>query len=187
MTKTRAKTIVAGGANAEMVERVKAMLRAKAPHLRAENMAVCFDVDECLLQWDGEKSFRRQDVASLFDVSRELGLKRYIITARPKTTGGIQYLRKQLAALGFSPRELEEIYMMPREYDDPGIYKSDARQHIRNKTSRDILLMVGDQSTDIFRSPDRTAATDRMDPNLAYIVAEPDDGVLLGLKLSEVA
>ena len=74
---------------------------------------------------------------------------------------------------------------MPREYDDPGVFKSDARAHIRRQTGKDIVLMVGDQPTDLLKDPD--SASILFGKSRAYIVPNPDNGLLLGVKVGEIS
>ena len=79
---------------------------------------------ECLLEWTGaDTSRQRKDVAPLYEATKELGFKLYVTTARPKTKGGLVYLRKQLVTLGYNPDVFEKLHTMPREYDDPGVSK----------------------------------------------------------------
>ena len=176
--------IIYKGSPELVIKKLVDMLYSKQDSLKKQflNPTVCFDVDECLVEWVGEHSIRRHDMIPLFNAVRDLGFTRYVITARPKTRGGLVYLREQLGELGFKPSEFAQLYMMPREYDDPGVFKSDARAHIIKKIGCDLILMAGDQATDVYRNPD---TQEPFDPTLAYIVANPDDGLLLGLKLTE--
>ncbi len=181
-------SIVRTGTTKQVVARVVEMLKDKHVSLKKTygKPIVCFDVDECLLEWTGENSSRRRkDVAPLYEATKELGFKLYIITARPKTKNGLVYLRNQLETLGYDPDEFENLYMMPREYSDPGVFKSEARAHIRRKTGRDIVLMVGDQPTDVLKDPDHSKIS--FGKTRAYIVSNPDKGLLLGVKVSEIA
>jgi len=179
--------IVRSGTTTKIISRVVEMLEKKHVALKKsyEEPIVCFDVDECLLEWTGPNTSRqRKDVAPLYEAAKKLGFKLYIITARPKTTGGLVYLRNQLSELGYDPDVFEKLYMMPREYDDPGVFKSDARAHIMRQTGKDIVLMVGDQPTDVLKDPD--SANISFGKTKAYIVSNPDDGLLLGVKVSQL-
>ena len=163
------------------------MLESKHVSLKKKykEAIICFDVDECLLEWTDHNTSRpRKDVAPLYEAAKKLGFKLYIITARPKTNGGLNYLRDQLSELGYDPSAFEKIYMMPREYDDPGVYKSDTRAHIMRQTGNGIILMAGDQPTDVLKDPD--SASISFGKTRAYIVSNPDDGLLLGVKVSEI-
>lgn len=185
---TEEPSVLKSGTTLNMTKSLVDMLQKKKDSFTGDEI-VCFDVDECLVEWFGdgknENSKRRKHVAPLYEAVNDLGLKKYIITARPKTFGGLAFLKDQLRTLGYNPDGFVELYMMPKEFDDPGIFKSEARKHIMNKTGRDIFLMVGDQATDVLRDPSRSKI--KFDPKKGYIVSNSDYGLRLGFKVSEIS
>ena len=113
----------------------KAISELRTYRLRnnSDNLAICFDVDETLLFWRGESSeggstsvntemfVAHLSIFKLHKAAIAMYFKIFIITARPKTEAGINYLVKQLKVLNYDLKPIPPggMYMMNREfYDD---------------------------------------------------------------------
>tara|TARA_X000000950_G_scaffold288854_1_gene407921 strand:- start:9865 stop:10416 length:552 start_codon:yes stop_codon:yes gene_type:complete len=179
-----AETILSGD-TAGVVQNLSNFLEEHGPAIksRIKTPLACFDVDETLLEWGADDSSRRrEEVATLFNLAVKEGYKIYIITARDKSQSGLAYLKTQLASLGFDTHKIEKIYMMPSTESDVGQFKSDARSRIIQQTGGKFVIMVGDQMTDVFRAPGSLNAN----RDFAHVFAAPDDGVVFGVKVSEM-
>ena len=164
--------------------------------------SVCFDVDETLLFWQsenstisdvGERFTKHPTVAPLYNAAKEAGYSIFIITARPKTKNGLTYMVKQLRELNYDLSAIPEsgMYMMPKNYYKnylTGEFKSDARDHIKQKFNVTISIMVGDQWTDVFRNGDKNKLISKLhlSDKKCYVFKNSDYNVNLGLKLPSV-
>ena len=159
------------------------------------NPCALFDVDDCLLWWhEDEVHERRLETATLFETIQAIGWPIFIVTARPKTRGGLDDLQRQLHdELGYRRDGIQRYYMMPREYDDPGEYKADVREHVQREFGHTCVLMCGDAWTDVVRhgDPRRLRGGARLNEHTSYLLTCPDaplaDGtpsLVYALKLS---
>lgn len=157
---------------------------------RCSNPAAVFDVDETLLlnhPSDDGRYRPNRPVVKLYNQAEELGVKRYVVTARRKSDWSQSYLRRQLRDIGVA--EPERIYMVPRAYDDDrsaSRFKRDARLRIARKHGAQILLNVGDQASDMYDTAVRANVefTRRLTPSLSYgIVTGSGDPAFVSLKL----
>ena len=194
----------------QSVHKTVSELRTYRRRNESGNLAACFDVDETLLFWRSNSSEGSTSVNTEMFVAHLSLLKHnqaaivinyqiFIITARPKTDAGLAYLVKQLRKLNYDLHAIPPggIYMMNREYYDDttringsstGTFKSSARDHIQKKYNVQIIAMVGDQWSDVFKNGDNEEFLDthNLSGQTSYIIRNADENVKIGLKLPDV-
>jgi predicted HAD superfamily phosphohydrolase YqeG len=186
------------------VERLVQKLLGHIDNLKhVKNKAACFDVDETLLFWNAEDSDAfavHPLIKPLYDALATKDYKLFIITARPKTERGIRYVARQMMSLGYDMKVVPTsgVYMQPKDFYEAGAtgeFKLAARKHIIQKYGVKVVLMVGDQFTDLFHNSfegfqeisnkSRRFDREKLD-SVGILVANPDEHTALGLKLPSV-
>ena len=141
--------------SSDMVRRGKAHLRKGVADCkkRAQKPAVVFDVDETMLfnhpRGGDHRVATNAPVREIYDWCVENKVPVYVITARIKSQWSHALLKNQLGALDYD--KVNKIYMVPKAFkndDDPSVFKARARDRIRDRHKRTLLLNVGDQTTD---------------------------------------
>jgi hydroxymethylpyrimidine pyrophosphatase-like HAD family hydrolase len=200
--KTPGPHVISQGVVETLVDKVVSTIQDS----HVKNGAVAFDIDETLLFWGDANSSNpnavvaHPHVSKLFDAAAKKDYKIFIITARPKTQEGLAYAVRQLDGLGYDLSYIPEggVFLQNKEYYDSkernstGMFKHDVRKLISEEYGYNVILMVGDQWTDVFedgasgwRSLNKNEdehffeVTDR----IGVLIAYPDKHTGIGFKL----
>lgn len=176
----------------EMVTRAVAHLRKGMANCKKKSLkpAVVFDVDETLLfnnPRSGDHRVATNDpVREIYDWCVDHKVLVYIVTARVKSPWSYKLLKNQLDALDYS--HISKIYMVPKAFkddDDPSVFKARARDRLRDKHKKTLLLNVGDQMTDhIETGRKQVVPTTRADTFYGLLDIK-ENPLMLGIKLPE--
>ena len=160
---------------------VQAALRWSVPYistfrLLAHKPAICLDIDGTVLlnhEENGE-SYCVKEFKTLCELCVKMGVKIFIVTARPDGDDQQTWTIGQLNECGIKP--VEQLFMRPRSSEYAN-YKASARQEIRNM-GHSLLLSVGDQWADLLATKPRLGLTD----SDVYVGTFPDVATV-GIKL----
>ena len=167
--------------------RMQAHARAHIDQMlrRVPGPVAVFDVDETLLfnHPDQEDTIGlNRNVRPVYTYLKRMRVPMYVVTARARTQGSYDYLRRQLEALGYTG--FQGMYLTPREYvddDSPARYKYDARAELQKHHT--IILNVGDQITDHLGAEQQLAQPVRRD--MYYGLHDTAHPAQLSIKLPE--
>tara|TARA_B110000046_G_scaffold179646_1_gene209155 strand:+ start:673 stop:1302 length:630 start_codon:yes stop_codon:yes gene_type:complete len=112
--------------------------------------AVVFDIDDTMIDHEEQPIAA---VVRIYNLTKTLGLRRAIVTARPESEENRQYTIQALEMCGIT--EWESLYMMPDTRDvtteSVSVYKREARDDI--ETRHRIVANIGDMWHDLVRLP----------------------------------
>jgi predicted secreted acid phosphatase len=175
----------------EMVRRALTHLRKGVANCKAKGQkpAAVFDVDETLLFNHPASGDHRVavngPVREVYDWCAANGVDAYIITARVKSPWSSKLLQNQLQALDYSAKK---VYMVPKAYKDdadPSMFKARARERLRDRHKRTILINVGDQLTDHVETGRRQVVPATRADTFYGMLDVKDHPAMLSVKLPE--
>jgi hypothetical protein len=156
--------------------------------IQTSSLGAVFDIDDTMLS--SYDSTTIQPVKLLWDLCGRLGLKRYIVTARPEMAlsdgeTNESFTITELQAHGIDG--WDQLYMMPyREYKrcrgNAAPYKERVRRRIKEQENdgQPLLVNIGDQWGDMTIDPERLY---KRHGNDQVCVGYFDDTAVVGVKL----
>ena len=176
----------------EMVKRATTHLRRGVANCKKNSLkpAVVFDVDETLLFNNPRSGDHRvatnAPVRQIYEWCVEHKVPVYIVTARVKSPWSYELLKNQLDALDYT--RIGKIYMVPKDFkddDDPSVFKARARDRLRDKHKKTLLLNVGDQITDHIETGRKQVVPSTNRDTFYGLLDIKENPHMLGIKLPE--